>query len=131
MGYHVNIMQAFKVESSQGRTGIFVERVQGRTLRDWMNADYFNDQNKNINTKRIVNILLQIAVGVNYLHRKGYVHQELSPDSIYIENEKCLKIGNMYSFNGGVSRIAKKPFVGGSPEYWSKEQGEIFNILKR
>lgn len=119
VGYHVNILQAFKVENSNGRIGIFAERVSGKTLRDWINADFFKDKNKIVNSKRILNVLLQVAVGMNYLHRKGFVHQTLTPDNIYVEQDKCLKIGNMYNFNGGVSGIAKSPFVGGSPEYWS------------
>lgn len=85
VGYHVNILQAFKLESSMGRLGIFVEKIQGKTLRDWMVADFFKDKNKVLNSKRVLNTLLQIAVGVHYLHRKNFTHHELTPDNIYVE----------------------------------------------
>jgi|JI6StandDraft_1071083.scaffolds.fasta_scaffold10351_7 serine/threonine protein kinase len=53
-----------------GRLGIFVEKVQGVTLRDLIEANFFRDKNRIINSKRILNVLLQIAVGVHYLHGK-------------------------------------------------------------
>jgi serine/threonine protein kinase len=77
-------MQAFKIENSNGRIGIFAEKVSGKTLRDWINADFFKDKNKIINSKRILNVLLQVAVGMHYLHRKGFVHQSITPDNIYV-----------------------------------------------
>lgn len=113
-----------------GRLGIFVEKLQGRTLRDWILSDFFRDKNRVLNSKRILNVLLQVAVGVHYLHRKGFTHHELTPDNIYVEQEKCLKIGNMYNFNGVVGKPTKSPFVGGSPEYWSPEQGSIYDNLR-
>jgi serine/threonine protein kinase len=79
----------------------------------------------------MLNVLLQTAVGIHYLHRKSFTHHELTPDNIYIEQDKCIKIGNMYNFNGVVSKIAKSPFVGSSPEYWSPEQGGIYDNLKQ
>ncbi len=37
----------------------------------------------------------------------------------------------MYSFNGVLSKLSKNPFVGGSPEYWSYQQGYIYDNLKQ
>lgn len=66
-----------------------------------------------------MNCFLQIAVGLNYIHKRGYVHQSLIPDNIYVENDRILKIGNMCSANFVMSKITKNFCVGGSPEYWS------------
>jgi hypothetical protein len=36
----------------------------------------------------------------------------------------------MYNFNGVASPLEKKYFIGASPEYWSPEQGNIYDTLK-
>lgn len=77
-----------------------------------------------------MNCFLQIAVGLNYIHKRGYVHQSLIPDNIYVENERILKIGNMCHANLVMSKIAKNFCIGGSPEYWSYEQGSMYSNLQ-
>jgi hypothetical protein len=37
IGYHVHVAQVFKIENSHGKLMIFMEKVKGRTLRDWIN----------------------------------------------------------------------------------------------
>ena len=68
-----------------------------------------------MNSKRILNTLLQIAVGLNYVHKRSVVHQELIPDHIYIENDKIIKIGNFYNFNAITGKMSKNSCAGGSP----------------
>lgn len=65
---------------------MFMEKLKGRTLRDWIGEGFFVDKNKYLNSKRMLNCLLQIAVGLNYLHKRGGLHQELIPDYIFVEN---------------------------------------------
>lgn len=130
VGYHVHVAQAFKIEQSHGKLMIFLEKLKGRTLRDWLAEGFFSDKNKYLNSKRVCNCVLQVAVGLNYLHRRGVVHQEIIPDYIYVENEKVLKIGNMCGANLMMSKIAKNFCIGGSPEYWSPEEGSIFDSVR-
>jgi serine/threonine protein kinase len=78
----------------------------------------------------VLNCFLQIAVGLNYIHKRGLIHQSVIPDNIYVENDRILKIGNMCSANLVMSKMTKNFSVGGSPEYWSSEQGYIFESLK-
>lgn len=84
IGYHIHVAQAFKVEQSHGRILIFLEKLKGKTLRDLIEEGFFSDKNKYLNSKRLMNCLLQIAVGLNYIHKRGYVHQNLIPDNIYV-----------------------------------------------
>ena len=80
-----------------------------------MSEGFFKDKNKYLNSKRILNCLLQIAVGLNYIHKRGVVHQELIPENIYVEGEKILKIGGITAVNGAASKLTKGIFAGGSP----------------
>jgi serine/threonine protein kinase len=77
-----------------------------------------------------MNCLLQVAVGLNYIHKRGIVHQAVSPDNIYVENDRILKIGNISCANLVVGKLVKNSSIGGSPEYWSPEQGGIFDYLR-
>jgi serine/threonine protein kinase len=61
-----------------------MEKLRGRTLRDWITEGFFSDKNKYLNSKRILNCILQIAVGLNYIHKRGHIHQELIPDYIFV-----------------------------------------------
>lgn len=36
VGYHLHVAQAYKVEQSHGKLMIFLEKLKGRTLRDWI-----------------------------------------------------------------------------------------------
>ena len=104
-----------------------MERLKGKTIRDLHHEGFFKDKNKYLNSKRILNCLLQIAIGLNYIHKRNIVHQELIPEHIYIENDRMIKIGGMTGSNGAVGKIIKGAFVGGVPEYWSPEQGTIYD----
>ena len=104
--------------------------MKGRTLRDWISEGFFADKNKYLNSKRILNCVLQIAVGLNYIHKRGIVHQEVIPDYVFVENDRILKIGHLGALNPVMNKFTKNFTVGGSPEYWSPEQGGIFDKIK-
>ncbi len=59
--------------------------------------------------------MLQIAVGLNYIHKRGIIHQELIPDYIFVENDRILKIGHLGAFNPTMNKFTKNFSVGGSP----------------
>jgi len=77
-----------------------------------------------------MNCILQIAIGINYIHKRGIIHQSLIPDNIFVENDRILKVGNMALSNMVMGKMSKNFSVGGSPEYWSSEQGYIFDNIK-
>ena len=84
VGYHIHVAQAFKIEMNHGKLLIFLEKLRGRTLRDWISEGFFADKNRYLNSKRALNCFLQLAVGVNYIHKRDIVHQAVTPDHIYI-----------------------------------------------
>lgn len=71
----MHVSQAFKMEVTQGKQLIFMEKLKGRTLRDWISEGFFVDKNKYLNSKRVLNCVLQVAVGLNYIHKRGHIHQ--------------------------------------------------------
>lgn len=85
-----------------------------------------------VSTKKILNVLIQIAVGMTHIHSKGMTHHWLRPENIFIDKQKNVKISGLYFFSSRKYQIMnqKSAFAGGSPEYWSPEQGGIFELIK-
>ena len=54
---------------------IFLEKLRGKTVRDWIKEGFYMDKNKYLNSKRVINTALQIAVGLHYIHRRNSIHQ--------------------------------------------------------
>jgi serine/threonine protein kinase len=115
VGYHIHVAQAFKIDQSHGKLLIFLEKLRGKTLRDWIIEGFFSDKNKYLNSKRVMNCFLQIAVGLNYIHKRGIIHQCVTPDNVYVENDRILKVGNICSVNLVVGKMVKNSSVGGPP----------------
>ena len=53
-------------------------------------------------------------------------------ENIYIHEAENVKIGGLFLFSPRRFQVMKNksPFVGGSPEYWSTEQGAIFDTMR-
>ena len=77
VGYHPNLLQAFKLEKVSKRISILIEKVEPMTLRNLI--DNFGTIDKNQRPKSIINVLIQVLTGIRYLHRRGIIHQNISP----------------------------------------------------
>ncbi len=114
---HPNIVTIFDV----GRTGdvayIAMEFLQGRELRDILNDD------KLLPVDQVIDIVAQVAMGLNYAHEHGVVHRDIKPSNIMVNREGHVKITDF-----GIARMAsagvrtQTGMVLGSPKYMSPEQ---------
>ena len=84
-------------------------------MRDWVIEGFFSDKNKYLNSKRAMNCILQIAIALNYVHKRGVIHHAVTPDNIYVENDRILKLGNMCGVNLAVGKLTKNVSIGGPP----------------
>jgi serine/threonine protein kinase len=66
---------------------------------------YLNEKRKDLTEGKILNMCLQIAKGVIYLHENNVIHRDLKPSNIFLtettENEILFKIGNNIELNEG------------------------------
>ena len=60
----------------------------------------YKSKNELINESIIRNILLQICKGLKEIHKNKIIHRDLTPDNIFIDNNKRIKIGDF-----GISKI--------------------------
>ncbi len=114
---HPNIVTIFDV----GRTGdvayIAMEFLQGRELRDILNDA------KLLPVDQVIDIVAQVALGLDYAHEHGVVHRDIKPSNIMVGRDGHVKITDF-----GIARMAsagvrtQTGMVLGSPKYMSPEQ---------
>ena len=80
---HRNIAQLIDYFETMNEIKIVLKYIEGNTL-----GYYLKEKNFNLNEIEIANIIYQIALGVEYLHKFGIVHRDLKPDNIMIIPKK-------------------------------------------
>jgi serine/threonine protein kinase len=104
---------------------IVMERAAGTRLRDLVIADSIRD------FETLRSIMIQICQGLDYAHRKGVVHRDLTPANICvsIENDtvhvKVIDFGFAFLSEGGrgaTEKLTQTGFVVGNLTYMSPEQ---------
>jgi WD40 repeat protein len=86
LGLHPHIASCYYVRNLGGIPRLFIEYVDGGTLRDWLQ----NGKVKDWHT--ILDIAIQICYGLSFAHKKGLVHRDLKPGNCLMTSDGTLKI---------------------------------------
>lgn len=117
---HANLVTIYQLGEDGRNVFIAMEFVKGSPLFDLM-----KDGNSLAPARRL-DILRQIAEGLDYAHRFGVVHRDIKPANILIRDDGCVKIADF-----GIARMIESTtqqhmtMTGmsiGSPSYMSPEQ---------
>ena len=114
---HPNIVTVFDVGKSGDVAYIAMEFLQGRELRDILN------EGPQLPVSQILDIVMQVALGLAYAHEHGIVHRDVKPSNIMVVRDGQVKITDF-----GIARMASSTVqtqvgvVLGSPKYMSPEQ---------
>jgi serine/threonine protein kinase/N-acetylglutamate synthase-like GNAT family acetyltransferase len=75
---------------------LVMEYCDGGDLNTYIIRQWNSSVKKNqpIREKTIINYLMQIANGLNYLHENGMVHRDLKPSNVLITKDNILKIAD-------------------------------------
>ena len=52
----------------------------------------FRNKHRNLKTEKIAEIMLHISLGLDYTHKKGLTHRDISPDNILVFSDDTFKI---------------------------------------
>ena len=100
---HPNIVTIYETGSSDGVPWIAMEHVEGDTLRKLLAEGA-------IQTKKLLNVAVQIAEGLARAHEAGIVHRDLKPENVMVTKDGLVKI-----LDFGLAKLSG-PMSGGSDE---------------
>ena len=117
---HPNIVKVFSLENSKKNPFITMEYIEGYTLRGLLNEKNMLDN------RTIINISMNIAKGLEYIHSKGIIHKDIKPKNILTDT--TAKISDFGIASYGPTEYAHRQ---GAPSYMSPEQVRGRNIDHR
>jgi len=115
---HRGVMKVFP-NNDHSQFYMAMEWVDGRLLRQILN------EQKKFPLERSVNIALQIASALEYIHSKGVIHRDLKPENIMVDAQDRIKLIDFgIAANVGSKRLTFAKFTQtmGTPDYISPEQ---------
>lgn len=77
---HPHIVEAVRLLELNDTAYLIMEFVRGSTLRAWLRT------NPHPSEERITELLLGLLDGLEYIHREGLLHWDISPDNIMVRD---------------------------------------------
>jgi serine/threonine-protein kinase len=114
---HPNIVTIYDVGKSGDVAYIAMEFLQGRELREILN------DSQTLPVERVLDIVIQVALGLTYAHEHGIVHRDVKPANVMVGADGHVKITDF-----GIARMesasvrTQTGMILGSPKYMSPEQ---------
>jgi serine/threonine-protein kinase len=113
---HPNIIRIFDAGEDQDVAYIAMELLDGEDLKK------YTEKATLLPEERAVEIIMQVAFGLDYAHKQGVVHRDIKPANIMLLKDGTLRITDF-----GIARIqaTSKTATGavlGTPAYMSPEQ---------
>ena len=115
---HPNIVTIYDVLDEGDKAYIFMEYVDGPTLESLIATGRVP------NPGPLLDLLEQVAEGLDYAHSRGIVHRDIKPGNVMVHHHLTAKITDF-----GVARISSQPTgstlsgtILGTPNYMSPEQ---------
>jgi eukaryotic-like serine/threonine-protein kinase len=114
---HPNIVTVYEVGSADGRSYIVMELVEGKTLRQAIDAGP-------LTSKTLLDVACQIASGLARAHEAGIVHRDLKPENVMTSRDGLVKI-----LDFGLAK--RMPFEGdaGSAEATRTQDGAVMGTV--
>ncbi len=140
LGLHPNIIAGYYVRSIEGIPMFFMEYADNGTL-----ADRIRDQSLYRGTDReaaarMLDIAIQSARGLHYIHNNGLIHGDVKPTKILLMKDGRVKVTDLgcvaidgFRINTEKNRkdIRYAPGSGYTPTYCSLEQMENMAVTRR
>ncbi|HSR41135.1 MAG TPA: serine/threonine-protein kinase, partial [Longimicrobiales bacterium] len=101
---HPNIATVYDIlETAEGRDCIAMAHYEGRTLKDLLDPGP-------LEVDRAVDLVLQVARGLEAAHRRGIVHCDVKPENVLVTPEGTAKVVDF-----GLARFLDADRAGGGP----------------
>jgi WD40 repeat protein len=92
LGLHPNTVSCYYVRKLGEVPRIFSEYIDGGSLKEWIQTKKLYEGTKEEILKRILDISIQTAWGLQYAHEQGLVHQDVKPANILMSSDGSIKV---------------------------------------
>jgi len=120
---HPNVVRIYDIEHLYRTAFIVMEFLEGVSL------DYMIENLPTLAERRVLDILIQVANGLQYAHEEGIVHQDIKPANIFIQENDRSRIVD-FGLALPIGSIDETGF-GGTPFYMAPEQIECDEVDER
>ena len=79
---HSNIIRVHDVSLHEGQPFIVMEKLEGQSLRSWMNDQFRRRQP--IPYPVVANIVSEILLGLAEAHKESVIHRDLKPENVFV-----------------------------------------------
>ena len=124
---HHHILSVYEMKREQDHTFLFMEYVQGSTLRQHYREQTLSDAD-------ILETGVQLCKALEHAHKRGVVHRDIKPENIMLVDGDAIDVRLM---DFGVAMLEDKASITldgdlvGTLAYMSPEQGEGKNVDSR
>ena len=116
---HVNVVTIFQVGQVDRLAFMAMQWLPGQTLDDLLSSK------EQLSDDQIVEIIRQVATGLNAAHQKQLVHRDIKPANLWIcEEDRQLKLLDfgLARINDGNHNLTATGMLAGTPGFMSPEQ---------
>jgi serine/threonine-protein kinase len=114
---HPNIVTVYDRGSANGFWYFVMEFVEGRSLRDRMEA--------RLPRTDLLRLFIQVARAVDYAHKRGVIHRDLKPENVLLDHANLAKVAD-FGLAGmsevGRSSLTMTAVAMGTAHYMAPEQ---------
>jgi Tol biopolymer transport system component len=119
---HPNMVAIYDAEFEQGWCYIAMEFVQGKTLRQAMQAE-----GRPLDAASILDLITQAAAALSAAHRADIVHRDIKPENIMLSDDGFVKLldfglAKLREAETGPSQLTRTGTLAGTVYYLSPEQ---------
>jgi len=113
---HPNIIDVFDVGEEKGQPYIVMELVRGQTLKEIIAAE------APFHPADVGELLRQVGGALDYAHKRGYVHRDIKPGNILVDEHRRARVVDFGIARGLADSTLTDPGGLGTANYVSPEQ---------
>ncbi len=94
LGLHPNIVTCYYVRLLGGVPCVFAEYLEGGDLQSWIADGRLYEGGHERALKRLLDIAIQSAWGLDYAHQKGLIHEDVKPANVLMTPDGHAKVSD-------------------------------------
>lgn len=92
LGLFPHIVSCYYVRKLGGIPRLFLEFIEGGSLHDWIQTRRLYEDGADESVKRILDIAIQFAWGLQYAHEQNLIHGDVKPSHLMLTAEGVAKV---------------------------------------